>query len=118
MIGRKWLNRPFFDASHNPRFAPLRKTEWVVYAKRPFAGPAQVLAYLARYTHRVAIANGLAVDDDRVGPEVAHGLDDPRTGRTPARRGPPATVRRGRAPLDRRWGGGGCCLCLSRPEWD
>ena len=37
--------------------APLRKSEWVVYAKRPFAGPAQVLAYLARYTHRVAIAN-------------------------------------------------------------
>ena len=37
--------------------APLRKTEWVVYAKRPFAGPAQVLAYLARYTHRVAIGN-------------------------------------------------------------
>jgi hypothetical protein len=36
---------------------PLRKTEWVVYAKRPFAGPSQVLAYLARYTHRVAIAN-------------------------------------------------------------
>ena len=37
--------------------APLRKSEWVVYAKRPFAGPSQVLAYLARYTHRVAIAN-------------------------------------------------------------
>ena len=37
--------------------APLRKIEWVVYAKRPFAGPAQVLAYLARYTHRVAIGN-------------------------------------------------------------
>lgn len=37
--------------------APLRKCEWVVYAKRPFAGPKQVLAYLARYTHRVAIAN-------------------------------------------------------------
>jgi hypothetical protein len=37
--------------------APLRRREWVVYAKRPFAGPAQVLAYLARYTHRVAIAN-------------------------------------------------------------
>ena len=37
--------------------APLRKSEWVVYAKRPFAGPAQVLAYLARYTHRVAIGN-------------------------------------------------------------
>jgi Putative transposase/Transposase zinc-binding domain len=37
--------------------ASLRKTEWVVYAKPPFAGPAQVLAYLARYTHRVAISN-------------------------------------------------------------
>jgi hypothetical protein len=37
--------------------APLRQCEWVVYAKRPFAGPAAVLAYLSRYTHRVAIAN-------------------------------------------------------------
>jgi hypothetical protein len=37
--------------------APLRRCEWVVYAKRPFAGPAAVLAYLARYTHRVAISN-------------------------------------------------------------
>jgi hypothetical protein len=48
--------------------APLRKSEWVVYAKRPFAGPAQVLAYLARYTHRVAIANSrlLDLDDDNV----------------------------------------------------
>src|SRR6267378_4985522 len=36
--------------------APLRRTEWVVYSKRPFAGPEAVLAYLARYTHRVAIA--------------------------------------------------------------
>ncbi len=35
----------------------LRKIEWVVYAKPPFGGPAQVLAYLSRYTHRVAIAN-------------------------------------------------------------
>ena len=41
--------------------APLRNTEWVVYAKEPFAGPAQVLAYLARYTHRVAIANSRLV---------------------------------------------------------
>jgi hypothetical protein len=41
--------------------APLRKIEWVVFAKRPFAGPTQVLAYLARYTHRVAIANGRLV---------------------------------------------------------
>ena len=45
--------------------APLRRTEWVVYAKRPFAGPQAVLAYLARYTHRVAIANSrlLAMDE-------------------------------------------------------
>ena len=37
--------------------APLRKAEWVVYAKRPFGGPEAVLAYLSRYTHRVAISN-------------------------------------------------------------
>ncbi len=37
--------------------APLRKTRWFVYAKRPFAGPEAVLAYLSRYTHRVAISN-------------------------------------------------------------
>jgi hypothetical protein len=37
--------------------APLRRSEWVVYAKRPFAGPEAVLAYLSRYTHRVAISN-------------------------------------------------------------
>ena len=45
--------------------APLREVEWVVYAKRPFAGPAAVLAYLARYTHRVAISNQrlLALDE-------------------------------------------------------
>jgi hypothetical protein len=44
---------------------PLRQCEWVVYAKRPFAGPAAVLAYLSRYTHRVAIANSrlLAFDE-------------------------------------------------------
>jgi hypothetical protein len=47
---------------------PLRRMEWVVYAKRPFAGPDQVLSYLARYTHRVAIANSrlLAFDGARV----------------------------------------------------
>jgi len=45
--------------------APLRRCEWVVYAKRPFAGPQAVLAYLSRYTHRVAISNSrlLALDD-------------------------------------------------------
>jgi len=41
--------------------APLRKAEWVVYAKRPLGGPEAVLAYLARYTHRVAIANSRLV---------------------------------------------------------
>ena len=37
--------------------APLRNSEWVVYCKRPFGGPEEVLRYLARYTHRVAISN-------------------------------------------------------------
>ncbi len=48
--------------------APLRKSEWVVDARPPFAGPAAVLAYLSRYTHRVAIANSrlIAFDDQRV----------------------------------------------------
>jgi hypothetical protein len=48
--------------------APLRKVEWVVYAKRPFAGPEAVLAYLSRYTHRVAISNSrlIALDDKAV----------------------------------------------------
>ena len=43
----------------------MRKCEWVVYAKRPFAGPEAVLAYLSRYTHRVAIANSrlIALDE-------------------------------------------------------
>src|SRR5262249_1238987 len=45
--------------------APLRKVEWVVYAKKPFAGSNQVLAYLARYTHRVAIANSRLLDLDK-----------------------------------------------------
>jgi hypothetical protein len=46
---------------------PLRQCEWVVYAKRPFAGPEAVLAYLARYTHRVAIANSRLVALDEHG---------------------------------------------------
>jgi hypothetical protein len=47
---------------------PLRKIEWVVYAKRPFGGPEAVLAYLSRYTHRVAIANSrlIALDDNGI----------------------------------------------------
>ena len=48
--------------------ARLRKIEWVVYAKRPFAGPEAVLAYLSRYTHRVAISNSrlITLDDNGV----------------------------------------------------
>jgi hypothetical protein len=42
--------------------APLREAEWVVYAKRPFAGPEQVLDYVGRYTHRVAISNNRLLD--------------------------------------------------------
>ena len=44
--------------------APLRRAEWVVYAKRPFGGPQAVLAYLSRYTHRVAIANSRLISCD------------------------------------------------------
>ena len=48
--------------------APLRKNEWVVYAKKPFAGPQQVLDYVGRYTHRVAISNNriLNLEDGQV----------------------------------------------------
>jgi Putative transposase len=48
--------------------APLSKKRWFVYAKRPFAGPRAVLAYLSRYTHRVAISNHrlIAVDQRSV----------------------------------------------------
>ena len=47
--------------------APLRRTEWVVYAKRPFGGPEAVLAYLSRYTHRVAISNRRLIAFDSKG---------------------------------------------------
>jgi hypothetical protein len=52
----------------NALLAALRRIEWVVYCKRPFSGPAAVLAYLARYTHRVAISNSrlIACDADGV----------------------------------------------------
>lgn len=59
---------PLADARAFARWlAPLRTCEWVVYAKRPFAGPAAVLAYLSRYTHRVAIANSRLVAMDERG---------------------------------------------------
>jgi hypothetical protein len=55
-------------AAFRAYLAPLRHRDWVVYAKEPFAGPRQVLAYLARYTHRVAISNRrlVAIGDGHV----------------------------------------------------
>lgn len=46
---------------------PSRQQDWVVYAKRPFAGPKAVLSYLSRYTHRVAIANSRLISMDEQG---------------------------------------------------
>jgi ssDNA-binding Zn-finger/Zn-ribbon topoisomerase 1 len=60
---------PLMDAQAFAAYlAPLRNSEWVVYSKRPFGGPEQVLRYLARYTHRVAISNRrlIACDDKGV----------------------------------------------------
>jgi hypothetical protein len=45
------------SASFDRYLQPTRRIDWVVYAKRPFAGPESVLRYLSRYTHRIAIAN-------------------------------------------------------------
>jgi len=55
-------------AAFRRHLAPVRGTEWVVYAKRPFAGPQQVLDYVGRYTHRIAISNSrlLSIDDGKV----------------------------------------------------
>src|SRR4029077_16206685 len=55
--------RQAFDA----HLAPLKRKNWFVYAKPPFAGPEAVLAYLARYTHRVAIANSRLIALDKRG---------------------------------------------------
>jgi hypothetical protein len=56
------------DRQHfNDYLSPLRSRDWVVYAKRPFAGPEAVLAYLSRYTHRVAISNHRLISHDSKG---------------------------------------------------
>ena len=47
--------------------APLWNTKWVLYCKRPFGGPKEVLRYLARYTHRVAISNRRLIASDENG---------------------------------------------------
>jgi len=57
------VEKSAFDAA----LAPLRRSEWVVYAKRPFAGSKAVLAYLSRYTHRVAISNARLIALDEKG---------------------------------------------------
>jgi putative transposase/transposase-like zinc-binding protein len=55
------------EAVFSAYLEPLRKAEWVVYAKEPFGGPEAVLAYLSRYTHRVAISNHRLVEADQSG---------------------------------------------------
>ena len=62
-----WPRSPI-RATFTQRVAEMRRIDWVVYAKPPFGGPNQVLAYLGRYTHRVAIANSrlIKLDDGRV----------------------------------------------------
>lgn len=59
------LHEPCAFARHLDR---AKESEWVVYAKRPFAGPEQVLDYVGRYTHRVALSNNrlLDIDNDQV----------------------------------------------------
>src|SRR5882757_9915013 len=52
------------EAAFKAYLAPLHRTKWFVYSKRPFAGPEQVLAYLSRYTHRVAISNSRLIAAD------------------------------------------------------
>ena len=58
-----WERRAFLRT-----LAPLWNAKWVVHAKRPFAGPEQVLDYVGRYTHRVAISNNRleSMDDANV----------------------------------------------------
>lgn len=71
-VNRLDLHGRVRELTHPVRFAEfvssLREQEWVVYAKPPFGGPQQVLHYLARYTHRVAISNGrlLGLENGRV----------------------------------------------------
>src|SRR3984957_15140218 len=54
-------------AAFKAYLAPLHRTKWFVHSKRPFAGPEQVLAYLSRYTHRVAISNSRLIAADATG---------------------------------------------------
>lgn len=84
----KLREQGFADAAWRDLIARLHAHEWVVYAKQPLGGPAQVLEYLGRYTHRVAISNEriVAMDEDSVSFRVrdwTHG-NRRRTQRLPA----------------------------------
>ncbi len=87
LLKRAWRDRKLHGLENEGAFARLIdasvKHPWVVYAKPPFGGPAQVLKYLSRYTHRIAISNSrlVAVDDQTVSfrwKDYAHG-NRPRT---------------------------------------
>jgi Putative transposase len=60
-------------AAFKAYLAPLHRIKWFVYCKRPFAGPEQVLAYLSRYTHRVAISNSRLIAADTTGVTFRYG---------------------------------------------
>ena len=74
---QKALEDPTWFEEH---LRPLKRTEWIVYAKAPFAGPEAVLTYLSRYTHRVAISNGRLVRCSDKG--VTFRYKDYRNGKT------------------------------------
>jgi hypothetical protein len=76
--------------------APLRNKDWVVYAKRPFGGPEEVLRYLARYTHRVAISSRrlISLDDKGVTLKWEDYRLDGLGGLLPPRRNEPPAHRR------------------------
>ena len=61
------LARLISPAAFSTTLKPLRRMNWFVYAKRPFAGPKAVLVYLSRYTHRVAISNARLIAHDERG---------------------------------------------------
>jgi len=76
--GKLLAEQPLADQAWDDLIARLRTHQWVVYAKQPLAGPMQVLEYLGRYTHRVAISNEriVRIDEDSVSFRVrdsAHG---------------------------------------------
>src|SRR6202007_2520475 len=89
LLKRAWTAGDLHGLENDGAFARLIdasvKHDWVVYAKRPFGGPAQGLKYLSRYTHRIAISNRRLVSiDDQTVPfrwkDYAHGSTGLTTG--------------------------------------